>query len=101
MAPLQLHNGEKWRNDMGREGDSKLSAIEDRIYESKEVIYAYCVDNPLDSYPTDKKHTIALQKDYIYYSPQFQLKMTTNFDPEVRTKGSMRCQNANTLHIED
>lgn len=101
MAPLQLHNGEKWSNDTGREGDTKLSAIEDRIYESKEVIYAYCVDNPLDSCPTDKKHIIALQKDYIYYYPQFQLKMTTNFDPEVRTKGSMRCQNTNALHIED
>lgn len=101
IAPLQLHNGEKWRNTIGREGDTKLSAIiEDTIYESQEVIYAYCVDNPLDSCPTDKKHIIALRKDYLYYYPQFQLKMV-KFEPEVMTKGTMRCQNTNTLHIEE
>ena len=45
MIPLQLHNGEKWRNSIYNDGDTKKTAIiEDTLYESQRVIYAYCID---------------------------------------------------------
>ena len=97
MIPLQLHNGEKWRNSIYNDGDTKKTAIiEDTLYESQRVIYAYCIDNPLDSCPTDKKHIIAVRKSYIYYHPQFQLEMK-DFDPKLTTRGTMRCFNDNNI----